>query len=95
MNQVIPLRLGYLAFEQGYGGASTNKVEYILPGGKFGIHYENKVGAFKKKVPFLDGTQEYTMKFMGNSIGMTFMIRDFNISKEERKMKKELRKQKH
>jgi hypothetical protein len=75
----------------GYGGAITNKIEYITPGGKFGVHYENKLGHYNKKMAFLDGTQEYILKFMGNSIGMTFMIRDFNISKKERKMKKKSR----
>ena len=75
----------------GFGGAITNKIEYITPGGKFGVHYENKLGHYNKKMAFLDGTQEYILKFMGNSIGMTFMIRDFNISKKERKLKKKSR----
>jgi hypothetical protein len=76
----------------GYGGAITNKVEYLFPGGKVGIHYENKVGSFKKKIGFLDGTQEYNMKFMGNSIGLTFMLRDFNVTKEHKKLNKMQRK---
>ena len=68
----------------GFGGTITNKIEYAIPGGRFGVHVENKIGAFKKKIPFLDGTQEYVMKFMGNSIGMTFKLYD---SKKKKKSK--------
>jgi len=73
----------------GYGGSVTNKIEYLLPSGKFGIHYENKLGMYNKKVGFLDGTQEYTLKFMGNSLGLTFMIHDQSKKKKDkRKYKK-------
>jgi hypothetical protein len=59
---------------QGFGGSVTNRLEYTTRNQKFGVFYENKLGYYKQKHGFLDGTQEYDLKFMGNSVGMTFML---------------------
>lgn len=59
---------------QGFGGSVSNRLEYTTRNQKFGLFYENKLGYYKQKHAFLDGTQEYDLKFMGNSVGMTFML---------------------
>lgn len=69
---------------QGYGGTVSNKIEYTIPSGRFGIFYENNLGFYKQKHGFLDGTQEYDLKFMGNNIGLVFLL---NKSKKKIKAK--------
>ena len=59
---------------QGFGGSVTNRLEYNTKNEKFGVFYENKLGFYKQKHAFLDGTQQYNLAFMGNSVGMKFMI---------------------
>jgi hypothetical protein len=59
---------------QGFGGNVTNRLEFNSPNERFGLFYENKLGLYHMKHGFLDGTQEYNLGFMGNSVGMKFMI---------------------
>ena len=59
---------------QGFGGNISNRLEYNIPGERFGLVYENKLGFYHQKHGFMDGTQEYNLKFMGNSIGFKFLI---------------------
>jgi hypothetical protein len=59
---------------QGFGGNVTNRLEFNTPNERFGLFYENKLGLYHMKHGFLDGTQEYNLGFMGNSVGMKFMI---------------------
>lgn len=71
---------------QGFGGSVTNRLEYNTRNEKFGVFYENKLGFYKQKHAFLDGTQQYNLGFMGNSVGMKFMI--YN-PKNKKKVSKE------
>lgn len=59
---------------QGFGGSISNRLEYNTPNKKFGVFYENKLGFYKQNHGFLDGTQEYDLKFMGNNVGVVFML---------------------
>lgn len=59
---------------QGFGGSLTNRIEFNLPKERFGIFYENKFSYYHQKHGFLDGTQKYNIMYMGNSVGMKFMI---------------------
>lgn len=59
---------------QGFGGSVTNRIEFNTPKERFGVFYENKLALYHQKTGFLDGTQEYNLGFMGNSVGMKFMI---------------------
>ena len=59
---------------QGFGGSLTNRVEFNTAKERFGIFYENKVSMFDLKQGFQDGTQQYRLGFMGNSVGMKFML---------------------
>ncbi|MBT7610939.1 MAG: hypothetical protein HN576_14350 [Bacteriovoracaceae bacterium] len=59
---------------QGFGGSITNRLEYNLPKERFGIFYENRLSYFHQKHGFADGTQEYDLKLMGNTVGIKFMI---------------------
>jgi len=71
---------------QGGGGSVQNRLEYELPNEKVSFFYENKLSFYKQKHGFLDGTQSYDLKLMGNNIGVTFMI--FNPDKNKNKNKK-------
>jgi hypothetical protein len=59
---------------QGFGGSLTNRVEFNTPKERFGIFYENKLSGFSLKHGFEDGTQQYRLGYMGNSVGMKFML---------------------
>lgn len=60
---------------QGFGGTVTNKVEYTFPKERFGLFYENNLGVYQQKHGFLDGTQQYKLKFMGNNIGLVIKLK--------------------
>jgi hypothetical protein len=59
---------------QGFGGSITNRFEFNTPKERFGVFYENKLSGYHQKHGFMDGTQKYNLGFMGNSVGMKFMI---------------------
>lgn len=59
---------------QGFGGSITNRLEFNGPKEKFGIFYENKLSYYRQNHGFLDGTQKYNLSYMGNSVGVKFMI---------------------
>lgn len=59
---------------QGFGGSVTNRLEFNTKNEKFGLFYENKIGHYKQEHGFLDGTQKYDLTFIGNSVGMKFML---------------------
>jgi hypothetical protein len=59
---------------QGVGGSVTNRIEFNTAKEKFGIFYENRFSYYKQKHGYSDGTQEYDLKLMGNSVGVKFMI---------------------
>jgi hypothetical protein len=59
---------------QGLGGSLTNRIEFNLKKESVGIFYENKLSYYQQKHGFLDGTQEYNLGYMGNSVGFKFMI---------------------
>lgn len=59
---------------QGFGGSLTNRVELNGPKERVGIFYENKLAYYRQEHGFLDGTQKYDLKMMGNSIGVKFML---------------------
>jgi len=59
---------------QGFGGSITNRIEFNSKKERFGVFYENKLGYYHQEHGFLDGTQKYNLGFMGNSVGMKFMI---------------------
>lgn len=68
---------------QGYGGSITNRIELNSPKERFGIFYENKLSMYHQEHGFLDGTQKYNLSYMGNSIGMKFMIYNPNNHKKK------------
>ena len=59
---------------QGFGGSITNRLEFNSKKERFGLFYENKLGYYRQEHGFLDGTQKYNLGYMGNSVGMKFMI---------------------
>lgn len=59
---------------QGFGGSFTNRIEFNTPKERFGLFYENKFSFYHQHHGFLDGTQKYNLGYMGNSVGMKFMI---------------------
>ena len=59
---------------QGLGASLTNRIEINSPKERFGVFYENKLSMYHQEHGFLDGTQKYNLGFMGNSVGMKFMI---------------------
>jgi hypothetical protein len=59
---------------QGVGGSLTNRFEYNTPKERFGIFYENKLAGYRQNHGFLDGRQKYNLGFMGNSVGVKFML---------------------
>jgi hypothetical protein len=65
---------------KGYGGSITNRLEVNSKNERVGFFYENKFANYKMDHAFLDGTQSYNLSFMGNSVGMKFMI--YNSNKE-------------
>ena len=67
---------------QGVGGSVTNRIEINSPKEYFGIFYENKLGFYKQEHGFMDGTQKYNLGFMGNSVGIKFMIYNPNNHKK-------------
>jgi hypothetical protein len=75
---------------QGFGGSITNRLEFSTPNDVFGIFYENKIALYHQKHGFMDGTQEYNLGFMGNSVGVTFKILDFNKRNKAKRKKKGL-----
>jgi len=58
----------------GYGASVGNRVELNLPSERFGIFYENRVGIYNMESPFFDGTQKFKLGFVGNSVGMKFVL---------------------
>lgn len=59
---------------QGYGGSITNRLEFNTKNERVGVFYENKLSLYHQKHGFLDGTQEYNLGYMGNNVGLKFMI---------------------
>lgn len=68
---------------QGFGGSITNRIELNTPKERFGLFYENKLAYYKQDHGFLDGNQKYNIGFMGNSVGMKFMIHNPNNKKKK------------
>ena len=66
---------------QGIGGSITNRLEFNTKKERFGVFYENKIGYYHQDHGFMDGTQKYNLGFMGNSVGMKFMIHNPNNKK--------------
>lgn len=66
---------------QGFGGSFTNRLEFNSKKERVGIFYENKLSFYQQKHGFLDGTQEYNLGYMGNSVGLKFMILNPNNKK--------------
>ena len=67
---------------QGFGGSVANRIEYNSPNERIGIFYENKFGYYHMDHGFMDGNQKYDLKFMGNNLGVKFMIYDPNKKKK-------------
>ncbi|NDC89324.1 MAG: hypothetical protein EB075_11080 [Bacteroidetes bacterium] len=67
---------------QGFGGSITNRIEFNSKKERFGLFYENKLAYYHQEHGFLDGTQKYDLGFMGNSVGMKFMIYNPNNKKK-------------
>jgi|GEM_PF-2088005 len=65
----VPLALN------GYGASVGNRIEVDF-GRKerFGVFYENRVGVYNMQSKFSDGTEKFRLGFMGNSIGMKFVL---------------------
>ena len=59
---------------QGFGGSITNRIEFNTKKERFGVFYENKLSYYKQNHGFIDGSQKYNLKLIGNSIGLKFMI---------------------
>jgi len=59
---------------QGFGGSITNRIEFNTKKEIFGFFYENKLSYYKQNHGFMDGSQKYNLKLIGNSIGIKFMI---------------------
>jgi len=59
---------------QGIGGSLTNRIEFNTKKEIFGIFYENKLSYYKQDHGFMDGSQKYNLKLIGNSVGIKFMI---------------------
>jgi hypothetical protein len=68
---------------QGFGGSITNRIEINSPKERFGIFYENKLSMYQQNHGFMDGTQKYNLKFMGNSFGAKFMLYNPNNHKKK------------
>ena len=68
---------------QGFGGSITNRLELNTKKERFGLFYENKLAYYKQNHGFMDGTQKYNLGFMGNSVGMKFMINNPNNKKKK------------
>jgi hypothetical protein len=66
---------------QGIGGSITNRLEFNTKKERFGVFYENKLGYYHQDHGFMDGTQKYNLGFLGNSVGMKFMIHNPNNKK--------------
>ena len=67
---------------QGFGGSITNRLEFNTKKERFGMFYENKLALYHQDHGFMDGTQKYNLGFMGNSVGMKFMIHNPNNKKQ-------------
>lgn len=61
---------------QGFGGSLTNRFELNTREEGFGIFYETRLAVYKLHHGFLDGSQHYTLGFLGNSVGIKFKIFD-------------------
>ncbi|HEX4997282.1 MAG TPA: hypothetical protein VFY29_03600 [Terriglobia bacterium] len=59
---------------QGFGGSLTNRVEFNFRTERFGIFYATRLSIYRLHHGFLDGTQRYTLGFLGNSVGIKFML---------------------
>lgn len=71
---------------QGFGVSLTNRIELNGPGERVGVFYENKLSHYGLKHGFQDGTQQYDLNFMGNSVGLKFMVYDANKHRRKRKI---------
>ena len=58
----------------GFGTSMGNRIEYNLPNERLGVFYENRIGVYKMESPFFDGTQKFKLGFVGNSIGVKFVL---------------------
>jgi hypothetical protein len=70
---------------QGFGGEVTNRFEINTVNDKFGLFYEHKFGYYKLEHGVLDGKFKYNLGFMGNSVGMKFMILNPNNHKKKKR----------
>jgi hypothetical protein len=75
---------------QGFGGSVSNRLEYSTKKERFGVFYENKFGYYHMDHGFMDGNQKYDLKFMGNNVGVKFMIYDPN-NKKDKKIPKDIK----
>jgi hypothetical protein len=58
----------------GFGASGSNRIELNSRNEKFGVFYENRVGYYKMQSKFYDGTQKFNLGFVGNSVGVKFML---------------------
>jgi len=58
----------------GYGASAGNRIEINTPNERVGIFYENRLGYYKMQSRFLDGTQKFNLGFVGNSVGVKFLL---------------------
>ena len=59
----------------GYGVSVGNRIEMNFgKKEKFGVFYENRIGVYNMESKFTDGTEKFRLGFMGNSIGMKFVL---------------------
>jgi hypothetical protein len=59
----------------GYGASVGNRIEFNFGAReKFGIFYENRAGLYQMQSKFSDGTMRFRLGFVGNSVGMKFML---------------------
>ncbi|MBU6155226.1 MAG: hypothetical protein KGP28_13060 [Bdellovibrionales bacterium] len=58
----------------GFGASAGNRIEINSRNEKFGVFYENRVGYYKMQSKFFDGTQKFNLGFIGNSVGVKFML---------------------
>lgn len=70
---------------QGFGGSVHNRLEFNSKNERFGVFYDNRFSFYKQKHGFMDGTQEYDLKLMGNSVGVKFMLYNPNRKRKKKK----------
>ncbi len=58
----------------GFGASAVNRIELNSRNEKIGVFYENRVGTYKMESKFFDGTQKFNLGFVGNSVGVKFLL---------------------